>query len=130
MRGVVAGYVGCVLRCERPAFGRGGRAESGPYIKTNEGSGKDGEFGGKRNAAAERNCRGCGVFVGFLVSGSAERGDSWEKASHGNAAGSAASAGANDRGASVCDARFVPAPGNSAFLRAIRREDRGMQLSW
>src|SRR6266404_961226 len=71
---------------------------------------------------------GCEISVGFLVSGGAERGNSRAEARDGDAARSAVGAGADERGESVCDAGFVPAQGDSAFVRPTRRASARMLL--
>src|SRR6266404_1008780 len=82
------------------------------------------------NCEAKCGCwGGCGIFMGFLVSSAAERRDPREEAGDRDAARSAVGAGADERRASVCDARFVPASRNSIVARTIRWEDPGVQLS-
>src|SRR5260370_30132553 len=81
--------------------------------------------GGAGNCASD----GCGISVGFLVSGGAEHGDSRAEARDGDAAGGAAGAGQNRRGESVCDAGFLSAPGDTAVVWAAGWESGGVLLS-
>src|SRR6267378_5406375 len=85
----------------------------------------DGCRGGARNCGAG----GRRISLGFLVSGGAEHGASRAEARYGDALGSAAGAGTNLRGESVCDAGFLPAPGDAAFVRAAGWESGGVLLS-
>jgi len=57
--------------------------------------------------------------VGFLVSGGAESRDSEQQAGYGDVVGGAVGFGADFGGTGVCDAGFLPAPGDTAFLWAF-----------
>src|SRR6266704_2168383 len=72
--------------------------------------------------------RGSWFSVGFLVSGGAEHRDHGAEAHDGDAAGSAAGAGADLRRESVCAAGFVPASGNAAFIRPVGWPGGGVLL--
>src|SRR6267143_7085822 len=98
---------GGILRCEQ----------------TYERSGTNDDADGCRSGAG-----GCRIFVGFLVSGRAEHGDSRAEAGDGDALGSAAGAGTDFGGESVCDAGFLPAPGDTAFVWAARWKSGGVLL--
>src|SRR6266705_4854092 len=93
-----------------------------------ERSGTNDDADGCRGGAGNCGAGGCRVFVGFLVSGGAKHGDSRAEVGDGDAAGSATGAGQNLRGKSVCDAGFLPAPGDSAFVRTGRRKSGGVLL--
>src|SRR2546422_11593255 len=71
------------------------------YDANDERSGANNTAGESRGGAGELTRRGCGISVGFLVSGGAEFGDSRSEPRDGDAAGSAAGAGADERGESV-----------------------------
>src|ERR1700731_419965 len=91
-----------ILRCEQ----------------AHERSGTDDDADGCRGGAGGCGSGGCGIFVGLLVSGGAEHRDFRAKTCDGDAAGSAVGAWQNLRGESVCDAGFLPAPGDTAFVWA------------
>src|SRR5258708_38588111 len=105
------GWAG-VLRCDLELAIKieGGRNER-------SGSSGIGEFGG--GAGGEHAEDGCGIFVGLLVSGDAERGDIREESGEGDVVGGAAGARTNDRGKGVCDAGRLSAPWESAYSRAF-----------
>src|SRR6266478_3516059 len=71
----------------------------------------------------------CGIPVGFLVSGGAQRGDSRAETCYGDAVGSAAGSGEDFGRESVCDARFVSAPGDSTFVWPTGRRNCRVLLS-
>src|SRR5216683_168394 len=108
------------------AVARSGILRCGHYY---ERSRKDDDADGCRGGAGDCGAGGCWIFVGFLVSGGAEHGDSRAEARDGDAAGSAAGAGQNVRGKSVCDAGFLSAPGDTAVLWAAGWERGGVLLS-
>src|SRR5260370_6499427 len=92
----------CVLRC---AYG---------YERSGANDDADGCGGGAGDCGAS----GCWIFVGFLVSGVAEYGDSPAEARYSDAAGSAAGAWPDFGGESVCDAGLVSATGDTAVVWA------------
>src|SRR5258707_1456164 len=94
-----------------------------------ERSGTNDDADGCRGGAGDSGAGGCRILVGFLVSGGAEHGDSRAEAGDGDALGSAAGAGQDLRGESVCDAGFLSASRDSAVVREARWESCGVLLS-
>src|SRR5882762_2998957 len=94
-----------------------------------ERSGANDDADGCRSGAGNCGAGGCGIFVGLLVSGDAAHGDSRPTACYDDALGSAVGAWANLRRESVCDAGFLPAPGDTAFVWAAGWESGGVLLS-
>src|SRR5438445_11028623 len=87
-------------------------------VYDDERSGANDDADGCRCGAGNCGASGCWIFVGFLVSGVAEYGDSPAEARYSDAAGSAAGAWQNLRRKGVCDAGFVSAPGDTAVVWA------------
>jgi hypothetical protein len=112
LRGAVALSRSCILRCGCD----------------DERSGANDDADGCRGGAGSCDTGGCRILVGLLVSGSAEHGDIRAEAGDSDVAGSAAGARQNLRRESVCDAGFVSAPGDSAFVWAARWQSRGVLL--
>src|SRR5882762_5374609 len=127
-RAAVACLEGGILRCGWVAAAAWKAALHEPQRFDHERSGTDDDADGCRGGAGSCGSGGCGIFVGFLVSGRAEYGDSRAEARNGDAAGSAAGAWQNRRGESVCDAGFLSAPGDTAVLWAAGWESGGVLL--
>src|ERR1700738_4364204 len=83
---------------------------------TDERSGAHNFAGGRRGGDGAGAGGGCRFSLGFLVSGGAACGGSWQPAGYGDVAGGTAGFGADCGGHTVCYAGFLSAPGDTAFL--------------
>ena len=101
--------------------------ESGPPWKAGRTTARRNEYERSGTNDDADGCRGdprdcgsgrCWISLGFLVSSGAEFGDRRAEAGDGDAVGSAAGAGADIRRKGVCNAGFLPAPGDTSFLWA------------
>ena len=112
MCGAVAGIHGLY-------YDSAGRLQDGLYTGIDERSSAHDFAGGWRGGGGAGAGGGGRVSLGFLVSGGAELGDSRQQAGYGDVAGGAVGFGADCGGQSVCDAGFLSAPGDAAFLWAF-----------